>query len=101
MFCPKCGTKVNGGKFCPNCGGPVPAGSPGQVKAMNGVNNVRTEDRKKLPVALIICGIVVLAAGSKARQNGQDLNSVDMSFLFLRPGTMMRRVLLTTMPYSR
>ena len=64
MFCPKCGTKVNGGKFCPNCGGPVPAGSPGQVKAMNGVNNVRTEDRKKLPVALIICGIVVLAAAA-------------------------------------
>lgn len=62
MYCPNCGSQVNGGKFCPNCGAPIPAGSPGQVNGMNGGNGVRSQSRKKLPIVLIICGIVVLAA---------------------------------------
>lgn len=64
MYCPNCGSQVNGGKFCPNCGAPIPAGSPGQVNGMNGGNGVRPQSRKKLPIVLIICGIVVLAAAA-------------------------------------
>ncbi len=57
MFCPKCGSEINGGKFCTSCGAKLGDDAPAQKSASSG------NGKKVAIIIAIVLAVIALIIG--------------------------------------